>query len=150
MKRFRIIIPAITCFICAATAAPAQSVLNLPSLISILKNPLTIVQSITGTDGSKASLVKVGGSSIDFFFSCTSPDGKTTISNQAQSPTGASVNTILVGCGSGIVGLIVINPTTAAVTMGSLGTAPINGITWQFTDGDNTTILSPTTAPVWP
>ena len=144
-------------FLCVAAAA-AQTVSDVQNEASLARTNNTVALTVTATqgDGSACKVVKQAGASIVATLSCTSGDGKTVI-NSGTLRAGASstpqVSMLMLG---DVLCLLAINPTPAAVTLGSLGTVPINGLAWSCSTNIETAgVVTGQTAPVngsvvWP
>lgn len=139
MKRLLAIL-AITSSLCAA-----QSILDVQGVANVAATTLTTLQTITGTDGTVCVLSKVANAKIFGWFACTLAN-QTLKTVQIQSTSTVSGFTIL-GQGQALC-LIGINPTNAIVSFGSVGNAPVNGITWSCANGANGILLNGTVS--WP
>src|ERR1035438_7995190 len=139
MKRILAIL-AITSSLCAA-----QSILDVQGVANVAATTLTILQTTTGTDGTVCVLSKVANAKIFGWFACTLAN-QTIKTVQIQSTSAVSGFTIL-GQSQALC-LIGINPTNAIVSFGSVGNAPVNGITWSCANGANGILLNGTVS--WP
>jgi len=115
-----------------STAAFAQSVTDVQSLQAQALTASTVVLTVTASqgDGTVCTLTKSSGGSISAVLACKTPDGKTTFSGATLRSSSAASYGFSWGF-SDVLCLIGVNPTTTAVPMGSLGTAPVNGIAWS-------------------
>ena len=117
----------------------------------------TVAVSVTATqgDGTACALHKVTNGQIFLSMSCTSADGKTTVSGAAFRSNSTAVQTFPWGLGD-VLCLVAANPTATAATVGSLGAVPANAVAWSCstnirTGGAITGQTTPTSGSVtWP
>jgi len=134
------------CALFAGSMLSAQTVLDVTSILQLASKTPTLLQTITGTDGNVCTLTKEPGSSIWLLWGCNGSNGTQTRTAQltATSTTAASSVFLNQGIAACLIGL---NPTAAAVSMGSLGSVPAKGAAWSCTP-DMATILTGTVT--WP
>jgi hypothetical protein len=131
-----------------------RDVLNIQSLAATT-NTLAVSVTATQGDGTVCKLTKVSVASIALLISCASSDGKITLGTATVRATGTSTPILPVGQGD-VVCLVVVNPTTAAVPFGSLGSVPANSVAWTCSTNIRTAgAISGQTVPVngsvsWP
>lgn len=102
-------------------------------------------------DGGTCTITKLTGGQINFSYSCSSIDNKTTLRSGVIQSNGTVASSSVIVFGD-ILCMLVINPTAVAVTMGSIGPAASKGIAWScstnITSGGNTAIVNG--GIVWP
>jgi len=136
-----------------AFAAAAQDVTSVASMEIIALGARTTPLTLTASagDGSVLTLNKIPGPSIFAFVAWTSADGRSLASpiilrTSAAAPVATYLSFGNTAC------LFVMNPTSAAVTMGSVGPVPASGLGWscttQTTAGSFTPLVNGST--VWP
>ncbi len=137
----------------AAAALQAQTVTEAMAADKLALTNSTNVTTITASqgDGGSCSITKISGGQIIFTWSCASADGKQTLRPgpiQSLSTTASSVGMLF----GDILCLIGINPTSTAVSMGSIGSVPAKGIGWTCTTsitGGGSTVPTGGTV-IWP
>src|ERR1035437_7763844 len=114
--------------------AAGQTTTDVMVTVKNAVTPSSIALTISASqgDGGTCVITKLNGGQITFSFTCNSSDSKTTLRSGViqSSGTVVSTNTIVfgdVGC------ILVLNPTTVAVTLGSVGPAASKGIAWSCT-----------------
>jgi hypothetical protein len=142
MKRLLALFALTSCSILAA-----QTVLDVTSILQLAGKTPTLLQTITGTDGNVCTLTKEPGPNIWMLWGCNgSTSGVQTRTAQITSTGTTAASSIFFNQGIAAC-LIGLNPTAAAVTMGSLGSVPAKGAAWSCTP-DMATILTGTVT--WP
>src|ERR1035438_2220288 len=129
----------------ASGICAGQTAIDVQNVVAAAQATLTTLQTITGTDGTVCVLSKVANAKIFGWFACTLAN-QTLKTVQIQSTSAVSGFTIL-GQSQALC-LIGINPTNAIVSFGSVGNAPVNGITWSCANGANGILLNGTVS--WP
>jgi hypothetical protein len=114
----------------------AQTLIDVQAITTAALSQITVLQSVTGTDGTVCTLSKVTSKTIYGYFNCT--NGLKTVQ---LIPVGTTSATYWPLGGGGQFWLIAANPTTAIVNFGSLGNVPVNGMVWNAT-GNGTTLVS--------
>ena len=135
-------------FVLSALSVPAlqaQSVQDVQNLATLVASPFTVLQTITGSDGTVCTLAKVPGATILAYFQCA-------LAGQALKPvefssTSTKSGYILLAQGQ-VMCMIALNPTASAVSWGSIGIAPAVGVAWSCANGPGGTVVSGTTN--WP
>lgn len=112
-------------------AQDVTAVLNGEQL-ALTQTSVILTVTATGGDGSVCTLVKIPSNTISATLKCQTADGKTTTGQQPLRSTSASPVFMPWGFGD-IFCMIVVNPTAAAVTEGSLGSIPANSVGWSCT-----------------
>lgn len=117
--------------LCAAIAY-SQDVTGVAVAEQLAITANSVVATVTASqgDGTVCSWSKLPGLTIGLALKCTSVDGKVSYSSTFRSTS--SVNTLLFGYGS-VICTIAINPTSTAITMGSIGSVPATGAAWACT-----------------
>ena len=116
-------------------------------------NPLTTITASLG-DGTSCTISKGNTAAILASFGCVSGDALTFISPAVVIGGGAS-RSIYAGLGD-VICLLGTNPTSAALTMGSLGIIPAGGLAWSCSTNIRTLdVVTGQTVPVagsvtWP
>lgn len=145
MKRLLIALSIAAGLICPASA---QNILDLLNLQHVITSNWQLEQTITGTDGTVCSIIKVPNATIYAWFSCV--NGTNLLKSAQIVSTGTAVqgNSFVVGQ---VACVIAANPTAAAVTQGSLASVPAGGIAWQCANGDGKTLIPSIPGTVtWP
>lgn len=140
-----------------ASASYAQTtVSDVLYLVDSARTPQSQAVTITASqgDGTKATITKFGGSKISFGLKITAGDGVTQVTQQNIAGS-AAPQSMVWGYGD-VLCLLAWNPTTAAVTMGSIGSVGANSLAWACSTNVSTAgVVSGQTAPVtgsvaWP
>jgi len=142
------------CWMLLACAAPAQDVTDLANAKNAAMRGSTNVLSIAASqgDGTVCMVNKIAGSSVNAQLTCTSSDGKIRTAKSLTANSSSSlVQTTILSQGD-VLCLIAVNPTSTAISMGSLGAVPSVGLAWScttnITSGGQTPIVSGSVA--WP
>lgn len=114
----------------AGWAQNVQDAIRLGQVINSVSSVPLSIGAVQG-DGSTCKLTKIAGPTILAVANCASGDGKTTASPTILQATG-TVQSLPLAI-SDVLCLLVTNPTSAPVTVGSFGAVPTNGIAWQCT-----------------
>ena len=115
--------------VCAVGILNAQpTTMDVQTLATQATSTYTVLQTATGADGTVCTLYKTAGATISGGLKCS-------LGNQAVSPVSftdtSTVSGYMALAQGGVFWLIGENPTSAAVSFGSVGTAPAHGITWS-------------------
>lgn len=118
----------------SAAAAFAQDVITAQNAQELAVTNSTVVLTVTATsgDGSVCTMTKLPSAVISATLKCASSDGKTSQTNQVLRSTSTSTTFIPWGFGD-VFCMLFVNPTTAAVTAGTLGSVPANSIGYSCT-----------------
>ena len=130
-------------FFCAGLSA--QSVITVQSVANAAAAVTTLEATLNGVDGSVCKLAKIASTTVYLYISCT--NAKVTQTTVLQVPSATTTFAYPLGFGA-VLCLLGVNPTAAAVPMGSIGSAPASGIAWSCTVGDGQTLSSG--SATWP
>lgn len=126
----------------------AQTVIDVQAVGNAARTQVTTLATITAPSGDKCVITKIGGATIQGQATCTSPTSKTTVSPISFKSSG---ETVLVHFNFGVgdvLCLAALNSTALAISAGSLGTVPVNGIAWSCATPGVTVPINGTA--VWP
>lgn len=115
-------------FTSLATGQDANAIQNAVQR-ALTPNSAIVTVTASQGDGSSIVLAKSPGGSIDFTATLTNAQAGTSRVQPIRGNTTAPVNYLLVA-GDALC-LLVANGTTAAVSMGSLGSVPANSLAWS-------------------
>jgi hypothetical protein len=143
------------------TCAGAQTVVgptDVLSLANVVTGSQVLAFSLTASqgDGTACAVAKITGAALTAILRCTPGDGRASMSAEVlKAGTATAVQSFTLAYGDTFC-LLVMNPTAAAVTMGSLGSIPAVGLGWSCTTNIRTAgLITGNTAPVtgsiaWP
>lgn len=117
-----------------AVAIPAQTVTalaNAQQLLLLTQTPGATITASQG-DGTACTITKLAGSAIIFIQACTNAVATASLPPIVRASGTTAATTEILSAGD-VMCMLLINPTTAAITMGTLGPAPANGIAWTCT-----------------
>lgn len=111
-----------------------QNIADVANILTAARQGQSVALTITASqgDGTTCTIKKLSGGKINAVLSCTSGDATVTASAGIVRVGGATVQFFPFGFGD-VICYIVLNPTTAAVTLGSYGPIPSNGLGWTCT-----------------
>jgi hypothetical protein len=115
----------------AASSYAQASITDVLSMIDALRANQSTALTITASqgDGTTCIITKFAGTSPHISLKCIPGDGKSQLS-QANLSLGTAVQTMFWGYGD-VACLLAINPTAAAVVVGTLGSVPASAIAWS-------------------
>lgn len=109
-----------------AVLSYGQDVTGVANAVLLARTTSTTAFTITASqgDGTTCTVVKVSGKGINGSLTCS--NGSNKLGPMPLISNGSAAISFQWGMGD-VSCLVVVNPTTAAVTMGSVGPAPVNG-----------------------
>lgn len=114
-------------FAACSLAAAQINVSQVQALAQQATSAYTVLQTATGADGTTCTLYKTAGSTINGGLQCS-------LNGQTASPVvivdTSTTSGFLWFAQGGVMWIIGENPTAAAVSFGSVGSAPAKGIAW--------------------
>jgi hypothetical protein len=123
----------------------AQTIADVQNIATLAQTQLTVLQSVTGTDGTLCNLYKVPSSTINAYFACAL--GNQNIKTAQLLNSGTTKGNWILSQGTQL-WIIGSNPTSSSVSFGSVGNAPAAGITWNAIAGAGAGVVSGTVT--WP
>ena len=110
--------------------ARAQDVTAVLNALQLVKTATAAVFSVTASqgDGTTCTANKLAGATVQLAVQCSNAGAADTL--RVVRASGMAATAELVSLGD-VACFILLNPTTAAVTMGSLGPAPAGGAAWS-------------------
>jgi hypothetical protein len=132
----------------------AQSVTDVMNAVKLASASSSTLLTLTASqgDGGTLKITKNNGAAISATVSWSSADGKIAEQSAVLKASGTATLAKFLSFGD-VACLLGVNPTVAAVTIGSVGSVPTNGIGWSCSTnitstGMQTTPVSGTA--VWP
>lgn len=121
--------------VCVAALAAQTTVIDVNNTMQQVFAASTLAATIAASsgDGSICTFTKYSGSNVNLRIQCTSGDGKTTLSGTTLRSSSTAATWTVPSGGGDVYCLFLVNPTAAAVTMGTVGPAPAAGVAWACT-----------------
>jgi len=118
-------------FILTVSSYAQASITDILSVIDATRATQNVVLTVTASqgDGTVCTITKYAGATPHIGLRCIPGDGKSQLS-QANLSLGTTLQTMFWGYGD-VACLLVVNPTAAAITVGSLGSVPATSLAWS-------------------
>jgi hypothetical protein len=123
--------PLFLAILLAASSYAQSSITDILSMFDATKATQNIALTITASqgDGTKCTITKFAGAKPYMGLKCVPGDGISQLS-QENLTLGTTLQTIVWGYGD-VLCLLAVNPTAAAITVGSLGSVPAVSLAWS-------------------